>query len=155
MNLSPESVDAVIAEINEYKNRMVNMVHQLGESLVAEGVNIARLKITQFDAIETGELLSSVEGVFDASIGKGFIRVGTDHAAFVEFGTGIIGQTTQSLALDKPADWQYDVNQHGWEGWVYDHGRWTRGMPPRPFMYGTFLELCDIANEKMRMMHND
>ena len=40
--------------------------------------------------------------------------------------------------------WKYDVNEHGESGWFYyrdGEWHWTKGMPSRPFMYETDLEL--------------
>lgn len=149
MNLwDVESIDKGIAEIIEYRTELAQKARELGETLVADGIEIMRMKIREFDAIETGELLESVDGWFDSVTGIGIISVNSAHAAFVEYGTGVVGKTVQSLAIDKPSNWQYDVNNHGWDGWYYlDKGqkRWTRGMPPRPFVWGTRQELIERA----------
>jgi len=53
-------------------------------------------------------------------------------AKIVEYGIGIVGAQT---AVDTPEDWQYDVNDHGEEGWYYfDNAgnRWfTKGFEGR------------------------
>ena len=162
IRLTGESIDQAIAEVNAYRDEIVRITRELGEELVADGINIAKMRITSYDAIETGALLGSVQGVFDASTGRGFIRVGTDHAAFVEYGTGIIGANPwrsdkpYSTAEPKPDGWTYDVNNHGDAGWVYGvgHRRWTKGQPPRPFMWETFNELCDKATLMVRTRYN-
>lgn len=162
IRLTAESIDQAIADITEYKEDILRITRELAEELIADGVNVARMKITNYDAIETGALLGSVEGFFDATTGKGFIKVGTDHAAFVEYGTGVIGENPwrsekpYSTAEPKPSGWNYDVNDHGDAGWVYGNGhrRWTKGQPPRPFMWETFNELCDKASMMVRTRYN-
>lgn len=67
---------------------------------------------------------------------RGFeISVDGDLPLFVEYGTGIVGAWTPH-----PEDpWQYDVNNHGYDGWLYigedKRLHWTAGMPSRPFFY--------------------
>lgn len=153
MKLNSRSVEQVIDEVNTYRNEVVRIASELGQALVEEGIQIAKLKISILDAIETGAMLNDVNGLFDTTTGKGFIKVDAGHAAYVEFGTGVVGQMTKSLAIDKPSGWGHDLNQHGWQGWVYDHGRWTRGMSPRPFMWYTWYELCEKAEEMVRLRY--
>lgn len=81
------------------------------------------------------------------------LYVGCDYAIYVEFGTGIVGSENPH---PNPSRWQYDVNQHGDEGWWYktdnpypnqkviktDDGETlahTRGQESKPFMYKTWL----------------
>lgn len=80
------------------------------------------------------------------------VVAGTDHAAFVEFGTGVIGQKKPYKGeLPPGVSWQYASGQtihqlkDGRIGWFYrdDNGHWwfTEGMPSRPYMYNTAREL--------------
>ena len=88
---------------------------------------------------------------------------GTDHAAFVEFGTGIVGkQSPYPYQLPEGVDWQYASGKtirqlaDGRYGWFYpaDDGKWyfTEGMPSRPFMYMTAIELCDIVSQTAKVV---
>ena len=101
----------------------------------------------------SGELYSSVGGYYSPTLNAGFIKVTSDHAAFVEFGTGVVGQNnphTNGEYLSKAA-WSYAsgekifTTKDGRVGWIYptDDGgfRFTEGMESRPFMYETALEL--------------
>ena len=127
------------------------------QALVDEGVMTVKTWIIAYDAVETGSLLNSIEGIFDATTGRGFIKANSDHAAFVEFGTGVMGQTHAASSPDKPEGWLYDVNKHEHDGWYYyDHGvkRWTKGREPRPFMWQAFNELCSKAHDIARMKYN-
>lgn len=59
---------------------------------------------------------------------------GFDLAKAVEYGTGIVGATSEASAYASGADWAYDVNSHGSSGWFYmDNGTlvWTKGVRGR------------------------
>ena len=151
--LDPKSVDKAIQEINKYKKEVENKTVVLAQRLTDLGANLVRVKIVEMGAYAIGELLSGVDGYFSPTLNAGFIRVTSDHAAFVEFGTGVVGQQNphkngEYLSL---ASWGYATGskrfttKDGRVGWVYptDDGgfRFTEGMPSRPFMYETALEL--------------
>lgn len=152
IRLNPQSVDQAIAEIQSYREEILRKARELGETLVQTGVSYAKMKLLAYGAYESGELLGSIEGFYDPFTGKGFIRAG-NHAAFVEYGTGIVGATNASHE-PKPYGWQHDVHNHGDYGWFYENGRWTKGMPPRPFMWDTWQMLCEDAREMMRIKFN-
>lgn len=78
------------------------------------------------------------------------IRVDSDQAIYVEYGTGIRGQQSPH---PKP-EYEYDINGHGNKGWYAPLDElgsypdnpyklpvrggeyfWTKGMPARPYMY--------------------
>ena len=64
-------------------------------------------------------------------------------AFYVEFGTGIVGANSPHPDTSI-ANWKYDINQHGDMGWYYfkdGDWHWTKGMPSRPFMYQTSMDL--------------
>ena len=151
--LDPKSIDKAIKEINKYKKEVENKTVVLAQRLTDLGANLVRVKIVEMGAYATGELLSGVDGYFSPTLNAGFIRVSSDHVAFVEFGTGVVGQQNphksgEYLAL---ASWGYATGskifttKDGKVGWIYptDDGgfRFTEGMKSRPFMYETALEL--------------
>ena len=142
-----------IKELETYKKRVQEKTILLVQRLVSYGADIARIKIVSMGANYTGELLNSVAGYFDGTSNIGFVKVTSDHVAFVEFGTGVKGQNSphkNGEYLSKAA-WSYAsgakifTTQDGRVGWIYptDDGgfRFTEGMPSRPFMYETALEL--------------
>ena len=153
VQLEPKSVAAAIKELNQYKQDLEKKVSLLIQRLTDFGAEIARVKIVSMGAYYSGELLSGVEGYFSPTLNTGFVRVTSDHVAFVEFGTGVKGQASphkNGEYLSKAA-WQYATGpkifttQDGRVGWIYptDDGgfRFTEGMASRPFMYETALEL--------------
>lgn len=120
--------------IDELSDRLYN---KMGEYLILYGLGGSELMNTRFSV----------------PYGNGIrIGCGSDHVAFVEFGTGIVGKGNPH---PKRRDWIYDVNGHGDNGWWYPtdnpypnqptkyyNGKlyaWTAGMASRPFMYKTWL----------------
>ena len=154
VNLNEDkSIKQAIRDLKRYKKEIERKTRLLLQTLTDEGAEIARVKIVNMGAYYSGELLSGVDGYYSPSLNVGFVRVTSDHVAFVEFGTGVVGQNSphkNGEYLSKAA-WQYAsgakifTTQNGKVGWIYptDDGgfRFTEGMASRPFMYETALEL--------------
>ena len=147
------SLQKGIKQLQAYKKRVQEKTSLLVQKLTDYGAEIVRVKIVGMGAYYSGELLSGVSGYFSPILNAGFVKVASDHVAFVEFGTGVVGQTaphTNGEYLSKAA-WSYAsgtkifTTQDGRVGWIYptDDGgfRFTEGMESRPFMYETALEL--------------
>lgn len=160
VRLDPKSIADAINELNDYKKEVESKARLLVQRLTDLGAEIARIKIVEMGAYYSGELLSGVDGYFSPLLNTGFVRVTSDHVAFVEFGTGVapkgIGKKYKYARhpnaeyLSKAA-WAYGsgtkifTTQDGRVGWIYptDDGgfRFTEGMGSRPFMYETALQL--------------
>lgn len=162
ITLDDGSIEKAIEEIMQFKNDLANALAELARYVTEEkGPGIAKMYLAQFPAIDTGALHDSIRGEYDASNHAGTIFAGEgledgygegSYAVYVEYGTGIIGETNPH---PDPNGYAYDVNDHGMAGWWYpskngtyrpkDGGgirlAWTRGMAARPFMYNTMLEL--------------
>ena len=148
--LSSSEIRSAIQDIKAYQSELDNKCQKFAERLAEEGIKIAKLKVTEYDAIYTGELLGSINSEPGGMIkhgGKWIIYTGCEWAPFVEWGTGIEGQ--QSPHPDTSiVGWKYDINDHGEKGWFYFKDgtwHWTKGMPSRPFMYETGRELRKIV----------
>ncbi len=73
----------------------------------------------------------------------------SEQLLFIEFGTGIVGSWNphpkKSFALETVGfTWQYDVNEHGYGGWVYYNKRTgqfehTQGVVGSGFVYKTYM----------------
>lgn len=164
INLSQKSIQDAISQIKAYKNDLTYKCQLLAGKLSERGVEIARLQLADLDAIFTTELISSVHAEYKGSVKGGGIWAvvaGTDHAMFVEFGTGIVGKRSPYPGkLPEGVDWQYASGKtirqlaDGRYGWFYrdDNGEWwfTEGMPSRPFMYYTSIQLRDIVVKTAR-----
>ena len=142
-----------IKDLQKYKKKVETNARLLVQRLTDEGAEIVRIKIVNMGAYYSGELLSGVDGYYSPSLNAGFVKVTSDHVAFVEFGTGVaLGNMLHPNAeyLAK-ASWAYGsgkkifTTKDGRIGWIYptDDGgfRFTEGMGSRPFMYETALEL--------------
>lgn len=143
INLNTRDINRAIREVEKYKKELKQKTLALIKALTDRGEEIAKAQVRQLDAFYTGELEASIEGYFSPSWEVGIIKAGAWYAAYVEFGTGIVGE--QSPHPD-PQGWQYDVNSHGEKGWWYFNDRdqkwhWTKGFQSRPFMYNTVKEL--------------
>lgn len=151
-----------IRRLNAYKKEVETKTTELAQRLTELGAEIVRIKIVEMGAYYSGELLSGVSGYFSPTLNMGFVRVTSDHVAFVEFGTGVVGQANphkngEYLSL---ASWGYATGskifttKDGKTGWIYptDDGgfRFTEGMPSRPFMYETALELSGRFEQMAR-----
>lgn len=154
-DLSISGIRQLQKDIEKYQNSIEYKAKLLAENLADMGVEIARVKISSLDAIFTGELIQSVHTEYKSSIRGGAIFcvvADSDHAVFVEFGTGVVGQKSPyPYPLPDGMTWEYASGKtirqlaDGRYGWFYkgDNGQWyfTEGMESRPFMYETSLEL--------------
>lgn len=126
------AIDAGIADFTE------QLINKLDENLIKYGLG--------------GSALAKTKNIHRTDDGISITMEG-EHAMFVEYGTGIVGET--SVAHPKPNGWIYDINEYGDKGWWYpttesdpnpykwrnEFGSlyaWTAGMPSRPFMYDTW-----------------
>lgn len=153
VRLDAKSIKRAVKELEKYKKDIEKKAKALVQRLSDLGADIARVKIVSMGANYSGALLSSVSGFYSSTLNIGYVKITNDHAAFVEFGTGVVGQANphrNGEYLSKAA-WQYATGpkilttQDGRIGWIYptDDGgfRFTEGMKSRPFMYETALEL--------------
>ena len=160
--------DLSISSISELKNQLIAYksdflqvkLEELLQKISEKGVEIARANITQLDAIFTGELINSIQ-VKKGSTSFGsaifFIVADSKHAAFVEFGTGQLGlEGGYPYPFPNGVQWEYNTGstifeiEPGQYGWFYNRdGQWyfTQGMPSRPFMHETSIELAMEVNK--------
>ena len=159
VRLDQGSIANAIEEILAYQKEVEAKTRLLIQKLVDYGAEIVRVKITGMGAVAKGDLLSGVDGYYSPTLNAGFVRVSSDHVAFVEFGTGIVGQNNphrNGEYLAKAA-WGYATGskifttKDGKVGWIYptDDGgfRFTEGMKSRPFMWETAVELAQIFDQ--------
>ena len=159
-NLSVKGIEQLKKDLLNYKNNTLqNKVNLLAQRLAEKGVAIAKSNITTLDAIFTGELLSSMRAE-NGGGAKGtaifYVVADSRHAVFVEFGSGQLGlEGGYPYPFPEGVDWQYNTGKTIFEispgqyGWFYQdaNGNWyfTQGMPSRPFMYETSLELMQLV----------
>lgn len=143
--LSQRSIVKAKSEILKYRQDLERKVELLTQRLVDEGIKLAKVNVAKLGAFDTGVLEGSITGYFSPTLGTGFIKTNCYYAVYVEFGTGARGKEG-SHPLSGELGYDYDINNHGEEGWFYYNSEtgksgWTTGMPSRPFMYETTKEL--------------
>lgn len=153
VKLSSKGIDEAIKQLQEYKKSIKEKSQLLIQKLGDYGLEICRAKVVEMDIHDTGRLLSTVNGYYNPNLNSGFITVDCDYAVFVEFGTGTRGMGKPYLAGEIMAEvgyqymggTKYVTLLDGRIGWYYpvSDGTWrfTEGLPSRPFMYETALEM--------------
>ena len=149
VNLSTTELNSVIADLklslNDLKQKNMEFVQRMtdrGKALVEENI----MELGKINAFSTGELFNSVISVYDATSNVGIVEVTSEHAKFVEYGTGVQGTGTHP---DPPAGWSNRQTP-----WIYENPKgskqWfiTDGEPAAPFFYNARNELED---EKLRI----
>lgn len=141
--LTADSIDQAITELKAYRDAVEQADAAVVKRLTEDGAKQAQELVSYMNAVDTGELMGSIVG--EAQEKRGVIRATAGHAAYVEFGTGVVGARSPHPG----GSWVYDVNGHGDKGWNYygDDGRlhWTKGMPSRPYMWDTAQMLAEAA----------
>ena len=87
--------------------------------------------------VDTGELRDGI-GLYRIGDRRYAVVAKCGHAAFVEYGTGVVGEGTYGGEL--PPSWEYSVgpsiDEDGWWYYVDEEGvgHWTQGQPAQGFM---------------------
>lgn len=157
----PESVSQAILQLEREKRSMEIKLELFCQRLSEYGVEIARKRVLTLGAVFTGELLESLH-TEQKGLGFYVIKTDSEHCAFVEFGTGQMGEEMPyPYPFPQDVTWTYnDYTREGSKifqiaegeyGWFYPalDGTWkfTQGMESRPFMYETALELRTVVNK--------
>lgn len=157
-DLSVKGIKDLKKQLRDYQKSLDYRCKWIAETLAERGVEIAVMQVFGLDAVFTGELIESIHKKYNGKIPEGHsfsVIAGSSHALFIEFGTGQRG-------IDKPyphplpdgVSWDYatgkTIRKNAVTGryyWFYPgkDGKWhyTEGVPARPFMYNTSLELVD------------
>lgn len=157
VRLSAGGVREAVRELAEYQAALYARAQELVRQLAEQGAAIALVEAGSIRM--TGALQSGIHSEYGGD--TGFVKCTCGYAAFVEFGTGVVGSRNPH---PEPAilGWSYDVNGHGDLGWWYPSGEgdtnptryqladgsfiaWTKGMPSRPFMYNTAQKLRPLV----------
>ena len=130
------SIENAIKKLKSYKIEIEKCLLNRIKELTRQGYEFM-LSIVN---VESGELKSSISWEFDETDQKGVIKVGAEHAIWVEYGTGIVGANSPHPELKE--GYTYDVNSHGMAGWWYwdekqKRRRWTQGQKASAFVYKT------------------
>lgn len=69
---------------------------------------------------------------------------GFSIAKAVEYGTGVVGASSEASGIASSYGWEYDVNKHGEQGWFYKKNGnlyWSKGFEGRLIYYKTAKEI--------------
>lgn len=164
---SLKDLERMKKDLQEYRDSIPDKCREIVRRLAIEGVEIAKMQILEMDAIFNGDLANSIlyedRGTTERGI-EMVIIADDESAVFVEFGTGIVGESSP-YPYDFPegVSWKYNsgstiddymINGELKHGWFYrdENGDWwfTEGMPSRPFMHNTKTILQGKAVEIVR-----
>ena len=144
------NLEKAISELKRFRSEVTQKTKELVSVLCQNGVRIASENIIRYGAIDTGELDATIYYAVSADGTQGVIRTDSQHAIYVEFGTGTCTDRKGSGTHPKAQElgYQYDVNHHGEQGWYYfddrrNRIRWTKWMRSRPFLFEASVELID------------
>ena len=154
--LDERSIQDAIDYVEGLKAGLATALARFCEELTFEGQKIAKAEIERLGAIDSGTLHESIDRDYENH--TGYVFTNNEYAIYVEFGTGVVGAGNPHPLLSSG---DYDLNHHGDSGWVYrtdeEHAMftakdgtplaWTKGMPQRPYMYNTFRQLFDMAEQ--------
>ena len=146
VQLNTEAISKAISELQTYRKEVTDVIRSLIEELTNEGYQICRTRILMCEALESGELLDSIEGIYDPVTGKGIIKTDCKHAAIVEFGSGVYVEGKAKAKYGEAGWWYLDKKQ--------GRKRWTQGMPPRPFMWETYQEIMEKAKAQVKVKYH-
>lgn len=168
---SAKEIEKAKQQLIEYQEDLNEKLDLFVQKLCEKGVEIAKEKVSVHDAIDTGELLNSIdlrEGDIIKNGSQWFIYTNCDYAKFIEFGTGVVGaggkdrygRGGETYPGELPSNWAYASGSHifttkdGITGWYYfknGNFHFTEGQPSKPFMYETSVELreqiLEVAKE--------
>lgn len=162
ISVSLGNIDDAIRQFEEYEKNVQQNIKDFLQKLLESGVEIAKAKVIELGAIDSGELLNSLQLDPSKEGNKGIIFTDCSHAVFVEFGTGVakngkVGSSPHpkgeelGMRIGEYGE-GHGANKNGW--WFKnDAGIWvhTLGQGSRPFLYNTATELerrvVEIAKE--------
>jgi hypothetical protein len=145
----------------ELSKEKVNVIRSEAAEVILEALETVRAHFAEeihASTTGTGNLAESLTYHFNWQYASGYLYFDEEkapYAQFVEYGTGVVGQSEPGYPL--PAGWVHDSNEHGEDGWVYldakNKLKHTKGQPGRSYIYyaSVMLEglLPDTVNYKV------
>ena len=146
MDLSPGSIENAIREVKHIQENLKPAMMHLISYLAEKGVEVARAELIFFEdpAYYTGELSESIRSDTTKD-GVGSVIADCEYAIYVEYGTGYYFDDGNEDGIGRSGK-----PMHSMTGWYYLNKKdgkvyHTYGMPARPFMHNTLLDLEEEA----------
>ena len=118
--------------VNRLNNLGGNVDETVYKSMQKQG-QLVKSEAKLLCPFDTGDLVKSIHKKTTKHKGKviGSIYTNSDHAVYVEFGTGKVGERT-----NKNTDLNVSYKQDKWKVNIPDVGvRWIEGQPAQPYLY--------------------
>lgn len=164
LQLSPKSVQNMIdfLEADLRGRRQNEIVLDFYSKIKDELVSIIRNNIDKYVEQKlgydgTGMLKSGISADINSQTMELVISTDNDvpmnYAAYVEFGTGVVGKRGTKSRIMNRFGWIHDINSHGDVGWVYfdrdnNKFRWTAGQEAARFMEFSVLDIDEFLMKK-------
>lgn len=153
LTLDSKSIQNAMQQLQNYKTEVLDKTDRFARRLSEEGVEIAQMKVLEMNAVFKGELFDSLRNLREGNASY-VVQTNSDHAMFVEFGTGYVGSAQQyPYPFPDGVNWEYVSGDQilanaskGIYGWFYKkEGKtyFTEGMPARPFMHDAATDLMN------------
>lgn len=168
-----DSLTNLIENLKAYRGTLQSKVDAIAKELSLLGVEYAISNLVGYKALFSGELIRSInhrQVINKDNTAVYMIVADSEHAAFVEFGTGWKG-LAKPYPVEIPQGNYGDYTGYvsgkqivnnakkGIYGWYYKgtDGKWyfTEGMPSRPFMYETSQDIYNIAESVARKVFRE
>lgn len=134
-------IDKMSVNSENIENNVMKTVKQIAQEIADDAKDLA--------LVDTGHLR---ENIFSRVVQDGNIIVGEvfsniEYAAYVEFGTGTVGQsaglTREGINLHyRQTPWRYKDEEGKWH--------YTKGQKPQPFLYPAMKNNEDNIKEKLK-----
>lgn len=166
-----KSLENAVKEIELYYAQLEARCKKLVEELASHGVEVAKAAIAGLP-YSTGDLEGSIYAIYDEQLHCALVKADNEHAVFVEFGTGIVGEGTYPnsdyLAIAQQFGWQgyYVGGEKGYEfttkegrqGWITEmnNGQYyfTEGQEAKHFMDDAFRSIIGNFEDTVQQVFN-
>ena len=155
--LSVAGIDEVIRELESFQRKLNDAETRIVQSLADDAEASMRERLAS---------VTDPDGNVDASVGsigsgnEAYVYLTGEQAAFLEFGTGVVGQNSPHTMAGQ-VGWNYNVGSHirvfknGRVGWVYfdrsrRHYRVTSGIEPQNIVLGAASTTKSMIARRVR-----
>lgn len=162
VNIGSGDFDKAIKELEAYRKKLMNKIYDFVDALIAEGMNVAKVRISSARGDSNDVTVDSVYVSNSGDIIKAVIFLEGKDQLFVEFGSGIAYNTGEQHPLaDKygygPGTYpsKHPPNRAINPGyWYYGSGKTSIGIEGTMPLYGAAEHIRNIivqkANEILR-----
>lgn len=168
IELTEESIDEAISKLRQVKKDLKEALNATVQELGKRGETAAKAHLyagpQADDEPDYGDVAASIHYKPGSKKGTAYIYSSSEDAAYLEYGTGLVGKTLPHEGLQRGIStppilkWgthlytAYDTYGHGAAGWWFEKdGRriHTVGIPARQFMYRALRDMEVMAPEEM------